>query len=98
MRVLYVVGIACGLTCPAFAQAQAVAPSLTLDAALSDAFYRNPVLVALRREYDAALAAPAQERFLMPPMFEAQIWAWPLTTLNPVRTDMYMFMGEQEIP
>ena len=31
-------------------------------------------------------------------MFETQIWAWPVTTLNPIRTDMYMFMAEQELP
>jgi outer membrane protein TolC len=31
-------------------------------------------------------------------MLEAQIWAWPVTTLNPARTDMYMLMAEQELP
>ena len=31
-------------------------------------------------------------------MFETQISAWPVTTLNPIRTDMYMFMAEQELP
>jgi hypothetical protein len=31
-------------------------------------------------------------------MFETQIWGWPITTLNPIRTDMYMFMAEQELP
>ena len=73
-------------------------PSLTLRAAVDEALARNPELIVLRREYDVARAAPALERFLMPPMLEAQIWGWPVTTLNPARTDMYMFMAEQEVP
>lgn len=73
-------------------------PTLTLSAALSEALERNPELRAGRAAFDAAGAAPARERFLTPPMLEAQIWAWPLTTLNPARTDMYMFTAEQELP
>ena len=41
---------------------------------------------------------PPQERFLMPPSFEAQIWQWPVTTLNPLNTNMYMFTIHQELP
>ena len=74
------------------------APSLTLRAAIDEALTRNPELVALRQQYEAMRAAPAQERFLAPPMLEAQIWGWPVTTLNPARTDMYMLMAEQELP
>ncbi len=73
-------------------------PALTARAATKEALARNPELIALRQEYEAARAAPAQERYLMPPMFEAQIWGWPITALNPARTDMYMFLGEQELP
>ena len=73
---------------PAAAQ-EPVPEPLTLNAALDEALQRNPDLIALRREYEAALAIPAAERFLAPPSFEAQIWAWPVTTLNPIRTDMY---------
>src|SRR5438105_545453 len=98
MRFLCVVGIALGVSYPASAQTPRVSAALTLDAAVAEAFARNPELVALRREFNATQAVPAQEKFLMPPMFEAQIWGWPLTTLNPARTDMYMFMGEQQIP
>src|SRR5688500_3411089 len=72
--------------------------ALTLREAVSQALERNAELVALRRAYDAARAAPAQEAYLAPPMFETQIWGWPVTTLNPTRTDMYMFMAEQELP
>lgn len=71
---------------------------LTIQAATAEALARNPELAALRRAYEAARAAPAQERFLGAPMLEAQIWGWPVTTLNPARTDMYMFMAEQEVP
>lgn len=72
--------------------------TLTLRAAADEALGRNPELVALRQEFEAARAAPALERFLDPPMLEAQIWGWPVTTPNPARTDMYMLTGEQELP
>jgi cobalt-zinc-cadmium efflux system outer membrane protein len=80
---------------PARAQ---VASSLTLKAAIAQALERNPELIALRQEFEAARAAPVLERFLAPPMLEAQIWGWPITTLNPTRTDMYMLTAEQELP
>ncbi len=82
---------------PAAAQESELEP-LTLNAALDEALQRNPDLIALRRDYEAALAVPAAQRFLAPPSFDAQIWAWPVTTLNPIRTDMYMFTGEQVLP
>jgi outer membrane protein TolC len=110
VRRLLVLGILFGFVSPYGVQAQVrgtaidggekenEAPSLTLPTAVEEALQRNPELVALRREYEAARAVPAQERFLGPPMLEAQIWGWPVTTLNPVRTDMYMVMAEQELP
>ena len=73
-------------------------PPLSLRSALDDALTRNPSLVVLRRQYDAARQRPAQQRFLMPPTFEAQIWQWPLTTVNPLNTNMYMFTIQQELP
>ena len=71
---------------------------LTLRAALEEAVHANPELIALRREYDATAAVIPQARSLGAPMMETQIWGWPVTTLNPIRTDMYMFMAEQELP
>ena len=71
---------------------------LTVGRAITEALERNQELIALRREWDAARAAPAQERFLSPPTFETEIWQWPIATLNPIRTDMYMFTGEQALP
>ena len=73
-------------------------PPLTLTAAIDDALQRNPELIALRRQFEAAQQRPAQERFLMPPSFEAQIWQWPVTTANPLNTNMYMFTIQQELP
>ena len=73
-------------------------PPLTLRAAIDEALEHNPMLVAARTQFEAARQRPAQERFLMPPSFEAQIWQWPVTTLNPLNTDMYMFTIQQEIP
>jgi cobalt-zinc-cadmium efflux system outer membrane protein len=99
MRLLFllvwVIGVAAAI--PAAAQDAAPEP-LTLNAALDEALQRNPDLAVLRREYDAALAVPAADRYLAPPSFEAQIWAWPVTTLNPIRTDMYMLTMEQVLP
>ena len=73
-------------------------PPLTLDAAVDQAIERNPTLIALRRQFEAARHRPAQERSLAPPTFDAQIWQWPVNTLNPLNTNMYMFTFGQEIP
>jgi outer membrane protein TolC len=74
------------------------AAPLTLDGAIDEALANNPDLAVLRREFEAAQARPAQERFLAPPTFEAQIWQWPIRTIDPGRTNMYMFSVGQEIP
>src|SRR5712691_5283250 len=55
-------------------------PPLTLRAALAEVLEKNPELVALRAELQAARERPAQERSLAPPMFEATIWQWPVNT------------------
>ena len=34
----------------------------------------------------------------MPPTFDAQIWQWPINTLNPANTSMYMLTLNQDIP
>jgi outer membrane protein, heavy metal efflux system len=73
------------------------APPLTLQAALDEALARNPELVALRARLEADRRRPGQERFLMAPMLEAQIWQWPLNRINPARAT-YMFMAEQAFP
>lgn len=73
-------------------------PPLPLRAAVDEALQRNPALIALRAQFEAARHRPAQERYLMPPSLEAQIWQWPLTTLNPLNTNMYMFTVKQELP
>jgi len=85
---------------PALAVPQRTAegPPLTLDAALTEALANNPELIVLRRQFEAARERPAQERFLAAPTFEAQIWQWPINTLNPTNTNMYMFMFGQDIP
>lgn len=73
-------------------------PPLTLNAALEEALEKNPTLILLRRQFEAARHRPAQERFLMPPAFEAQIWGWPINTLNPTNTDFYMVTVGQDFP
>jgi outer membrane protein TolC len=47
---------------------------------------------------DPLRAPPAQTRALMPPRVEAQIWQWPVNTLNPSNANMFMFMASQELP
>lgn len=85
---------------PALAVPQRTAEGqrLTLDAALTGALANNPELIVLRRQFEVARERPAQERFLAAPTFEAQIWQWPINTLNPTNTNMYMFMFGQDIP
>lgn len=87
---------------PASASAEARRPAaalpLTLGDAIDEALANNPELNALRREFEAARERPAQERFLRAPTLEAQIWQWPLASLNPADTNMYMFMAGQDIP
>ena len=89
---------ALALSAPPVSRAQEPAPPLTLDTAIREAFATNPELVALRRDYDASTAAVPAARFLDAPMFETQIWSWPVTTVNPGNVDMYMFTAEQELP
>jgi cobalt-zinc-cadmium efflux system outer membrane protein len=74
------------------------APPMTLDAAIAEALENNPTLIAVRRELDVVRQRPAQDRTLAPPTLEAMIWQWPLDTLNPLNTNMYMFTMRQDIP
>src|SRR4051794_4548899 len=71
-------------------------PPLALTDALREALDANAALKSARAGVAPLADRPAQERALMPPRLEAQIWQWPLTTLNPGNVDMYMFMLEQE--
>ncbi len=81
----------------ATARAQAGA-ALDWRDALQEALRANPELIALQRQYEASRATIAEARALGAPTFETQIWAWPVTTLNPASADMYMFTAEQELP
>jgi len=73
-------------------------PPLTLAAAIEEAQAKNPDLIALRRQIDIMRQRPAQARALSPPMAEATMWQWPINTLNPANTNMYMLMLGQDIP
>jgi outer membrane protein TolC len=92
----FVLFVCLGLVLPLRGFAQE--PPLTLGRALDEAFANNPELRALRLQYEAARALPAGSRYLDAPMLEAQIWEWPVTTLNPANVGMYMFMIEQAYP
>lgn len=88
-----------GCVASAAAAAQDIsAPRLTLAAALQQAVDANPDLSVLRSQLDLERQRPAQQRFLAPPMVEAQVWQWPVNSFNPADTNMYMFMITQEIP
>ena len=74
------------------------ARTLTLGAAVDEAMARNVRIVALRRELDVLRHRPAQARYLSAPTFEAQIWQWPVNTVTPTNTNMYMLMVGQALP
>jgi cobalt-zinc-cadmium efflux system outer membrane protein len=76
----------------------APAPRLTLRDAVSAAVAGHPAIAAARARVEAAREGPAMASSLMPPMADAQIWQWPVTTINPANVNMYMFMLEQELP
>jgi cobalt-zinc-cadmium efflux system outer membrane protein len=71
---------------------------LTVADAVETAVARNLDITALRRQLDVLRLRPGQERTLPPPMFEAQIWQWPVNSLNPWKTNFYMPMATQEFP
>jgi outer membrane protein, heavy metal efflux system len=73
-------------------------PPVTLAGLLEEAAEKNPDLIALRNQIEVARQRPAQERGLNPPTAEAQIWQWPIDSINPADTNMYMFMVSQELP
>jgi cobalt-zinc-cadmium efflux system outer membrane protein len=73
-------------------------PPLTLAEALREGLEANASLGLARARVAPLGERSAQERSLMPPRIEAQVWQLPVTTLNPANADMYMFMLEQEIP
>ena len=73
-------------------------PPLSLREAVDETLAKNPELLALRAQLPVMRAKPAQERALAPPMLEAQIWQWPINTVNPTNTNMYMLMAGQEFP
>ena len=81
-----------------FEQRTYTGPVFTLDAAVNEAMVKNPTLLALRAQFDVMRQRPAQERSLMAPSFEAQIWQWPISAINPADTNMYMFMVTQDLP
>src|SRR5580692_8299205 len=73
-------------------------PPLTLKAAIDEALSMNLDVAALRAQVDVTRQRPAQEHSLAPPMLEGTIWQWPINSLNPANTNMYMFMVGQELP
>ena len=79
-------------------QVAAEGPPLTLNAALDEALAANLDLAALRAQVQVTRERPAQERALAPPMLEATAWQWPVNSVNPANTNMYMFMLGQEVP
>ena len=73
-------------------------PPLTLADALREGLDANAGLELARARVAPLAERPPQERSLMPPRVEAQVWQLPITTLNPANADMYMLTLEQEFP
>jgi cobalt-zinc-cadmium efflux system outer membrane protein len=78
--------------------AEQPAPPFTLEAALGEALERNPDLIVLRRQFEAARQRPAQEEAFAAPTLDAQIWQWPIRSVNPADTNMYMVTLNQNLP
>jgi outer membrane protein TolC len=100
MRV-FVVLFCLAVVPPAWAQAPpapAAAPPLPLSEAIAWARAHHPLLAAASARAAAAKQEPEMARSLMPPMLDATIWQWPVTSFNPADVNMYMFMIEQELP
>jgi cobalt-zinc-cadmium efflux system outer membrane protein len=106
--VLFVLGVAGGATAGQAPAANVVpqehgahaaeGPPLTLKAAIDEALSKNLDVAALRAQVDVTRQRPAQERSLAPPMVEGTIWQWPVNSINPANTNMYMFMLGQDLP
>src|SRR5207245_2271741 len=73
-------------------------PPVSLNDLLREAEASNPDLAALRSQIEAVRHRPDQARSLNAPTAEAQVWQWPLNSLNPANTNMYMFMVSQDLP
>jgi outer membrane protein, heavy metal efflux system len=73
-------------------------PPLHLSDAVAWARAHHPSLASATARVKAAEQEPAMARSLMPPMLEAQIWQWPVTSINPADANMYMFMVQQDLP
>ena len=73
-------------------------PPLSLSDAIAEALSSNLDLLALRAQVPVARARPAQERALPAPTLGGQIWQWPINTINPANTNMFMLMMTQDIP
>ena len=97
MQVRISVSVISLLVCLAGRVAAQESGPLTLQGALDEALLRNPELVALRARLEVERQRPAQERFLMAPMLEAQIWQWPLSRISPAGAT-YMFEAQQAFP
>ena len=80
------------------AQETAAAPPLHLADAIEWARTHHPSLAGAAARVSAARQGPEMARSLMPPMLDATIWQWPVTSANPADVNMYMFMLEQELP
>ena len=78
--------------------ARAQPPPLHLADAVAWARTHHPSLAAAAARVKAAEQGPVMARNLAPPMLEAQIWQWPVTSINPADVNMYMFMAQQDLP
>jgi outer membrane protein, heavy metal efflux system len=78
-------------------EATPTGPPVSLAGLLQEALDKNPELAALRAQVDVVRQRPVQQRFLDPPMAEAQVWQWPFNSINPADTNFYSFMVTQDL-
>jgi outer membrane protein TolC len=66
--------------------------------AVDESLAANPGMQAIREEYEAERLRSRQEDVLPPPTLRAQVWQWPISSFNPLRTKGYLFEATQMIP
>lgn len=78
------------------ARAQELAP-LGLADAVRTALGANRDLAATRQRIAPLRLKPEQVRSFAPPNLEAQAWQWPINTLAPANTGMFMLTASQDL-
>src|SRR5690349_20203292 len=85
------------MTSHALAMAVGADP-LSLEDAVRHALTHNADIAASRQQIEPLRSKTQLSRVLPPPTLEAQIWQWPVNSVDPRNTDSFMLMASQDLP